>query len=171
MLWRFTNINNLLHKDASQLVGQILREALTKKKLRAIRQNLFQAFEEVPNWECHWMSLDSVSSKYIYIWNLLTPRVEQGWAPGLAVKDCKNRKKSDMQGPQAKVRSRKIGHLLLRMSIPGMMGRDKDTESLDIVSVCLSWHLEIPIAHGKMDENGRYWRDIIQKQRDYPLTG
>lgn len=32
MLWKFTNINNLLHKDASQLVGQILREALTPPK-------------------------------------------------------------------------------------------------------------------------------------------
>ena len=39
-------INTLLHKDASQLVGQILREALTKKMRLAVFSGQIQA----PQW-------------------------------------------------------------------------------------------------------------------------
>jgi hypothetical protein len=79
MLWRFTNINNLLHKDASQLVGQILREALTKKKTEGHTTKLVSGFRGGSKLR---MSLDVIGfciiKIYIYIWNLLTPRVEQG---------------------------------------------------------------------------------------------
>lgn len=116
------------------------------------------------------MSLDSVSSIYIY---MESPHSQSrtrmsSWSCSKRLQEPENLICKD---PRPKYGPAKLVTFCGgRMSIPGMMGRDKDAESLDIVSVCLSWHLEIPIAHGKMDENGRYCRDIMQKQRDYPLT-
>ena len=154
MPWKFTNINNLLHKDASQLVGQILREALTKKT-EGHTTKLVSGFRGGSKLR---MSLDVIGFCIINIYIYMESPHSQSrtrmssWSCSKRLQEPENLICKD---PRPKYGPAKLVTFCGgRMSIPGMMGRDKDAESLDIVSVCLSWHLEIPIAHGKMDENG-----------------